>query len=533
MKLNIKKIKLYTKDELYSVLLPIIDKIYKSYNYLNIPMEEYKEYVMNILEKCQNEVDDEKLAVFDIYFSEELKKYTNKILLKLLKDDDNFVTITSNYISLRFSSKLAYNDILNQLNNMANYFDNIGVVFYPEQCINIINNNEIVNKSLKVIVNKNLFYIRNGKANEVFDNNNLLSLIETYCMLNNISIGEKNITIDDELYNKFLSKDDKCDDNDYYEEDTLKTYLRQVKNEGELLSTDEECMLFRNYANGDLKAREIIINKNLALVISIASKYRNLGLSFLDLIQSGNEGLIISVDRFDVKVGYRFSTYASQWIRAKIKENLACLGKSMSLSVYDYCELNKYRTLFTKLEIENGREPTVEEMANILGMSKEKVMNFRILLDDSVCINMLIPDSEHELGELLPDLSENVEEKNIDFDLERKISSFIEKSNLSQREQKALMLRYGLGENESHKLDELASKLSVSYQRIQQILDKAMFKLINYKEIAEFNIYMDNPDEALENLGSIREKYRLKYDKELEKSKKRQKKTKEKKLVKT
>ncbi len=530
MKLNIKKIKLYTIDELYSVLLPIINKIYKKYDYMNISKDEYKKLVMKVLNRCREENDEDKLNVFDVYFAEQLKRYTNEFLKELLKEDNNFVSITNNYISIKFSAKQSYDSILKQLNSMTKIFDDMGIIFNPEQCVNLINNNEIISKSLKVIVNKNLFNIRNGQLDELFDSNNLLFLLETYCMINGIVTNSKKENLDDDFYNNIIEIKPK---NDEYDTNTLRSYLNQVRNCGKFLTVEEERELTKRYfLYGDMKAREMLIEKNLALVINIASDYIGRGISLLDLIQAGNVGLILATDRFDYRKNFKFSTYASQWIKAEIINEIIMCGKSRKLPASVYRKLNDYRRKYENFKIENGRDPKICEMAEILKISLEESTELYILLEDDIRIDVLIGESDTEIVDLIMDSSPSPEDIAINSDISLRISELIEKSNLKQRELEILMLRYGLDDNERHTLEEIEKKLKISYQRVQQILDDVKYKLSVNVMVKELAICMDSPEKALENLEFSRANYREKQRKNKEKAKLRQKRKKEKTLIK-
>ncbi len=258
--------------------------------------------------------------------------------------------------------------------------------------------------------------------------------------------------------------------------DSLGTYLRQTGSFA-LLSAAQEEQLSRQIAAGNTVARKAMIEANLRLVVSIAKRYCNRGLPFSDLIQEGNIGLMKAVEKFDPNLGFKFSTYATWWIRQSITRAIADQALIIRLPVHMTESLNKVRIASRDLTISLGRNPTVNEIAQDLDWDVRKIEYILNLNTDTVSLDTPIgEDGDSFLGDFISDeLSENpetaVEESALRNDLHRALES------LTDRERTVIELRFGLADGKERTLEEVGSAFNVTRERIRQIEAKALRKL--------------------------------------------------------
>ncbi|MGH9549292.1 MAG: sigma-70 family RNA polymerase sigma factor [Terriglobales bacterium] len=260
------------------------------------------------------------------------------------------------------------------------------------------------------------------------------------------------------------------------EEDSLRTYLREIGRH-KLLNGTEEIELGRAVRQGDLEARRRLIQANLRLVVSIAKRYTNRGLSFQDLIQEGGVGLIRAVEKYDPERGYKFSTYATWWIRQAITRGLADKARGIRVPVHVAESMSKLRKLVRQMVDELGRKPSMEEIAHRAGLSRDKVMLTIGAFRELVSLDAKLKDeSDTLLAEMIEDQSlptpEKVAEEGL---LSIQVNNLL--SRLSTREQDIIKLRYGLVCEAPKSLEELAQLLGVSRERIRQIECRALKKL--------------------------------------------------------
>ncbi len=262
-------------------------------------------------------------------------------------------------------------------------------------------------------------------------------------------------------------------------DDSVKIYLRQI-GKIPLLSSEEELKLAKRIQdNGDNFAKDVLVNANLRLVVSIAKKYIGRGMSFLDLIQEGNVGLIKAAARFDYKKGYKFSTYATWWIQQSITRAIADKARIIRLPIHMIDSIGKIRKATLELASELGRTPTKQEIAYRLGISVQKLN--AIIKSAQSTISMDTPATSEEDSSRISDFivdnstltpDSRVSSENLLEDI-RKILN-----QLSQKERDVLILRYGLDSNGVKKtLDEIGSQYGVSRERIRQIETRAISKL--------------------------------------------------------
>ena len=258
--------------------------------------------------------------------------------------------------------------------------------------------------------------------------------------------------------------------------DTLGLYLKEAGRFA-LLTPQEEASVARRAANGDAEARQTMIEANLRLVVSVAKRYNNRGITHVDLIQEGNIGLIKAVERYNPALGFRFSTYATWWIRQAITRAIADQALTIRLPVHVTEELGKVRAAARDLTPQLGREPTAEEIAGRLGWPAEKVSSVLSRGNDTLSLDTPVGEDGDALrADFIPDANAQDPEKAAETEaLKRDLRAVL--SELTERERRVLELRYGLNDGRARTLEEVATEFRVTRERIRQIEAKAFRRL--------------------------------------------------------
>lgn len=261
-------------------------------------------------------------------------------------------------------------------------------------------------------------------------------------------------------------------------EDPVRMYLKEIGTVP-LLSADEELILAKRKAEGDEHAKERLIEANLRLVVSIAKRYTGRGMSFLDLVQEGNLGLIKGVEKFDYTKGYKLSTYATWWIRQSVTRALADQARTIRVPVHMVETINKLSKMQRKLTLELGYEPSVAELAEALEMSEDKVMEIMQIAREPASLETPIgEEDDSNLGDFVADNNVLTPEGNVESVMLREhIDALL--GDLKERERQVIVLRFGLEDGHPRTLEEVGKEFNVTRERIRQIEAKALRKLRN------------------------------------------------------
>lgn len=273
-------------------------------------------------------------------------------------------------------------------------------------------------------------------------------------------------------------------------DDPVRMYLKEI-GKVPLLSADEEIELAKKMEKGDEEAKKKLCEANLRLVVSIAKRYVGRGMLFLDLIQEGNLGLIKAVDKFDWRKGYKFSTYATWWIRQAITRSIADQARTIRIPVHMVETINKLIRVSRQLLQEYGREPSPEEIAAEMDISEEKVREILKIAQEPVSLETPIGEEEDShLGDFIPDEEVPAPAEAAAFSmLKEQLVEVLD--TLTEREQKVLKLRFGLEDGRARTLEEVGKQFDVTRERIRQIEAKALRKLRHPSRSKKLKDYLE------------------------------------------
>ena len=279
---------------------------------------------------------------------------------------------------------------------------------------------------------------------------------------------------------------------DAFADDSVRLYLREI-GKIPLLTPEEEADLAKKIVKGDKKAKNKMVESNMRLVVSIAKRYGGRGLDFLDLIQEGNTGLLRAVEKFDPDKGFKFSTYATWWVRQAITRAIADQARTIRIPVHMVETINKVLRTTRKLTSELNREPTNEEIAKELDMEPEKVDYVMRIKQDIASLDASVgregDDEDSVLGDFVEDEErDSPEDSAANQILKEQLSEII--ATLTDREQKIIRLRFGIGGGRPHTLEEVGAEFDVTRERIRQIEAKALSKLRKNKDTKKLHEYL-------------------------------------------
>jgi RNA polymerase primary sigma factor len=273
-------------------------------------------------------------------------------------------------------------------------------------------------------------------------------------------------------------------------DDSVRLYLREI-GKIPLLTAEEELALAKKVKSGDKRAKDQMAEANMRLVVSIAKRYVGRGLDLLDLIQEGNTGLLRAVEKFDPDRGFKFSTYATWWIRQAITRAIADQARTIRIPVHMVETINKLLRTQRRLTQELNREPTNEEIAAAMEMEVDKVEHIMKIKQDISSLDASVRDDEEDsvLGDFIEDEEAKTPTESASEQLlKEQVKQIL--STLTEREQKILKLRFGLEDGKSHTLEEVGQEFSVTRERIRQIEAKALAKLRKHKDTRRLHEYL-------------------------------------------
>lgn len=393
------------------------------------------------------------------------------ITIKTQIKKENF-GILDNYINSIFSTcedKILALDSLLKLIKKLDLEDNFNALLY------IVNNQDVTNAFSVFVCGDR---INEANISTKYKTDMFNTLFDIYCDINKIESEEKLYDYD-ETSGKDIS------------ENLVGTYFKEII-QIPILNAEEERQVANEVAKGNKMARKKLIESNLRLVVSVAKRYHNYGLDFIDLIQEGNIGLATAVDKFNPELGFRFTTYATWWIRHAITRAIADKSRAIRLPVHIDEKIRRYWREKQRIENETGKEVSEEELAVELNISLESLKKMLFYSQELLSLNSLVgEDDATEMLEFIPS-TENLFDNIIDSQLKDDFKAKIE-NVLKERELEVFMLRSGLYDGKCWTLEEIGQKYGVTRERIRQIENKAIGKIKSLKIVYEKEYKSDNP----------------------------------------
>ncbi len=465
--MNVKEM---TKEELYEFVLPTLIEVNNDYSYLMFNEEKLKKIFLDFIYEITKLYENDKDYL--IYIKEILDDEYQKIVLKTFQKEP--LKLVDNYVKCSSINKDSFRDIINFLRKFDDFLEFVSTNNNDDLVFDVVKNSQVINDLLKIVVDKML---SDKKYRYIKNNPKLESLIEIYAISNNIDLDSL-----EEEQRKVESTDYKVED--FYRGDYLdmeRMYSREIRKK-HLLTYQEEIALGRKIQNGDKEACNALIEHNLRLVEDIARRYVDRGLSFDDLRQEGSLGLWRAASKFDPDKGYKFSTYATWWIKHFIQRALDDYGKTIRIPVHTNIELHKYLNLKDQLWSKLEHEPTCYDMMDEYGMKKDYINLMEQLHLEPTSLDKPV-NEEDDAYTLMDTIMDNEESL---------LSSFFEEilkdTNLTPKEKDVLTRRYVYLETG----DSIGKRYNVSRQRIDQIKNKAISKILNNpKKREEITLYAE------------------------------------------
>ena len=492
-------------NNIYREYSSVINNVIKKYNYLNLRTDEISDIIINVIENSKKKYNGK--TTYKKYLARELKKQFNEMVKELACDRDNKVELLCNYISKMISKSDDVKDNIEELIKFDKFLLDVELVIEPEDLVELLEKSEILSGILDSIFNKYKKYIIIGKIEEVFSNQRIVSIIENYCVTKNIEIKEE-----ETASNKV-----------YYSSDSVRDYLNEI-GRIKLLTPEEEKELTIKAKEGNKYARNRIIEGNLRLVASVAKRYIGRGIAFLDLIQEGNIGLMKAIDKYEPSYGFRFSTYATWWIKQAITRAIVSYSRNIRIPVHMAEKVRKYKKKETELAAILGREPTIEEIVEELNISRESAIELHNLSNDTVSLNSKIDptEDESELIDFIPSEEESPEELFERKDLKKLLMELLNSAKFKERDREVLIYRFGLKSGVPMTLNEVGEIFNITRERVRQIEARAL-RIIRYKkDTLSLLEYTNNPQASQSNIDRFKNSC-IKRPKEIKNNKKEEK----------
>ncbi len=505
MILNYNDIRKMSFDNFYKKLENNIQETVSKYSYVMEEPKKLNEVIRTILKEQYSKILASS-SHRDFDSSQYLRTTMNGYIRHVLeKSDNDSLELFNRYVSNKIEICERNSKNLKQLEKIVKFFERVDYEPSVDDYIELIKNNNTFNQIIKRVVSKNKTLLRVEGAEYLSSNLGVVSIIEAYAVCNNIDLAVNN-----EKDEKSL----KISDNVYVNDD-LRLYLNSISHS--VLTRKEEHELFERLKyNHDEMARKELIEKNLRLSVSIAKKRLGRGVQFLDLIQEGNLGIIKAIEKFDPDRGYKFSTYATWWIKQYIDRYIMNETGTCTTPVHMQERINKYNRVKDELTNKLMRTPSDSEIASQMRLSVDKVSYISLLNMKAVSINSPVAEDTKEsceIGDLIAsndELTEAViEKKNLAQLMEEVLTNCI----TDEKNIEIIKLRNGYYDRR-YTLDEIAKMFGISRERVRQREKESYLKILSStKDRKSIINYLDNPEQAEINAQNLLKKYRLREPK--------------------
>lgn len=453
------------ENNLLTCLYPLCDKTYKKFNFMNIDEETFKSLFFREVKRTIYNMDLNKISnvTFKKYFSCLFQNKLFEYASKLTELGD--YSVVTNYINSNCKNTQNKEEILKNLNSLSLLLKKIN-------CFNekVLLGAYKESRKLRTYIVQILNELEDNELDVLKNNEYLWKMLSFYFELHNIYLE------DDIALEIPVNEEEEENISTEYDTNLVKQYFKEI-GKYKILTVPLEKELFIKYKNGDMKARELLINSNLRLVASIARKYLGRGISYMDLIQAGNLGLIDAVENFDVDRGFRFTTFATARIIRPILQEIEKHGRNIKLPNKTYTDIQKLTKITRELTIDLKREPTLEELAQKMDKSVTEIAELKLIKDDTVSLNKSVTEEDDAVLLDFIKSDENVEEQVMISSVATDLMDFINSGVLEPREREVITYRYGLNGKTPLQLEEIGKILNISRQRVCVIEQKALKKL--------------------------------------------------------
>lgn len=476
----------------YKYLKELIKNVYLDYSFIDESLEFHYPHIINILELDIEQIYSVKESSRKDYLKEKVHSY----FIDWVRDEINNPVATQwiieSYIKCNLKYRKQYLDLIKELEKLDAFFTKFEYIPSPDLCIELINKNKIVKQIMDEVVSKKMGDIQTTSLDSIFNNSTIELLVETYCVVHGIKVvdeADDDINLDSFNYTQESVR--------YTDLSSEKMFFQEIRRVPLLTPEEERELLIKYVETKSRRIRDILVERNMRLVVKIASKYVNKGLDFMDLIQEGSIGLVEAIDKFDINRGTKLSTYATFWIRQTIARSVADKGRNIRLPVHIAERVASYERTLDRLSKELNRQPTLQEIAKAMNTTPRALENLIQNTKNTFSINTLVgDDNDTELGDLLVDDATRFEDAIDKKDLSEQVMLLFKKVKLTDREIDVIIRRFGLHGRPKQSLESIGKIHHVSRERIRQIEKKALGKLGRTTYIKPFAAYADDPDKV-------------------------------------